>query len=169
MILLGLSLGLFLLGLVVLAATPTPTKPLDGIIAGTALFLAILGLLWASTLMLPPEGSWFAALLGASLLTLARNRPRHNLGSGPLLPLVLAAAVAALSYHYTLALFDLAMSTRRFASPNEIWLAGFERSVSASSLGPSAVIVGSMGIGLLVGQLVSNRFDRGRLPSEKPE
>jgi len=140
MLLLALMMVLSAAGVPVLLSR----KPLSGLI----LFFSVFGLMWITALLFPPVASWITAALGIFILVFVRTVKEEPT---PGLRLTASLVLGALAFHFTLALFDLAMSTREFTSDKALLLAAVERSVSVPNLRPMAALLASTALGAIAG------------------
>jgi hypothetical protein len=138
MLLLAIAVILVALSSAALAAMPSVPRRLQGLVAELAVFLGVLGLLWTTALLAPPPISWLGS--GAGVLGFTYARARLG-GRARIAPLILGLALVTVTFHFMLALFDLAMSTRHFASDEALLRAAVRRGLSPSSLTPAAPLV----------------------------
>lgn len=155
MLLLSAMLVIFALGIaMVLAARLSEDRGVSrSILTGGGLFLTIFGLLWSASLLLPTVASWLVAALGVSVLAFVRT-PRE--GRSQIISFLLIAGLAVLVFHFTLALLDVAMSTREFSSDWDLLLAATNRSASAASLRSLIPLLGLIAVGVLIGRLLGS-------------
>lgn len=156
---LTLAIAVLALSSAALAALPAVPHRLRGLIAELALFLGVLGLLWSTALLLPPPASWLASGAGVLGLTYARAKGRRNVSS---LVLLLGLALAAITFHFMLAVLELATSTRQFESSGVMLRAALERSFSPASLTPTTALAVAVAAGAALGQRLAIRSLRNK-------
>lgn len=160
MILLGALFALVGLGLAIMVAARVSGAvwPSRAVLAAGGCFLTVLGLLWCASLLLPAPWSWLTAI-AALLLVLRGTREKPIRLSVLLVP----AELAVLVFHLTLALFDVAMSTRPLKSDWDLLLAAVERSLEVGRLVELSALVALVALGILGGRLPGqSRWRNGR-------
>lgn len=125
-----------------------------GILFSGGSFLTILALLWCTSLLLVAPLSWLFAALAAMLLAFAGTRERPLSLSSLLFP----SEFAVLVFHFTLDLFDMAMSTRRFSSDWALLLTAVERSIEAGRLKALLLLLAVIALGVFSGRLLGRRI-----------
>lgn len=151
MTLAGVGVLCVILGVVLLISVPWRPRLTVRLLDLLALTLAAFGLMWTSTLLVPPGGSHLVSTLGVVLLAVQRARQKPE---PPLLELMIGVFLGAVGVHFSFALLDMALSTQTFSSDLELLQAGWVRSWSAARILVTAGQATPMAIGACLGHWI---------------
>jgi hypothetical protein len=133
----------------------------DGIAIGVAIF----SILTITALLTPAIVSWIVLAVGVFSLILASTVSARRTRA---LTILFGLVASLVIFHFSLAAFDVALSTREFASDRELLVAAVDRGLSGECVRETAGTVVVAALGAAAGHLAGLLILRSRQASRHP-